>query len=57
MNKLLQIASAVENEVCCSFDTLLEFARFEARAREVCRKNVPVNEAAKELVSLANELI
>jgi hypothetical protein len=57
MNKLLQIAAAVEDETCCSFDTLLEIPSFEALAREVYRKNLSVAEAAEELVSLANDLI
>jgi hypothetical protein len=57
MNKLLQIASAVESETCCSFDTLLEIPQFEELARKVYRENVSVNEAAVELVNLANKLI
>jgi hypothetical protein len=56
MNKLLQIAAAVEDEVCCSFDTLLEIPSFEALAREVYRKNLSVTEAVEELVSLAYDL-
>jgi hypothetical protein len=57
MNKLLQIAAAVENEVCCSFDTLLECPQFESLARKLYRKNASVSEAASELVKLANKLI
>ena len=57
MNKLLQIASAVETATCCSFDTLLEIPQFEELARKVYRENVSVNEAAVELVNLANKLI
>jgi hypothetical protein len=57
MNKLLQIASAVESEVCCSFETLLEIPQFEALARKIYRQNVSINEAASELINLANELI
>jgi hypothetical protein len=54
MNKLNIIASIVEGETCCCFNSLMEDEGFKELVKKVI--NLPLEEATSQLINKANEI-
>jgi len=54
MNKFNIIASIVEGETLCNFDSLMEDLEFKKLFKAV--KNLPLEEATSQLIDKANEI-